>query len=119
MIKVVTTLKKKPGLTTGEFRAYYENYHRIIGEKYLKDFAARYVRRYMEALPDSEGKQAPPDFDVLLEIWFSDKASFEACGKRLNEPDVAREIILDEEKLFDVSQKRSYLVEEVESQLTR
>jgi hypothetical protein len=119
LIKVVTTLKKKPALTTEEFRAYYENHHRIIGEKYLKDFAVRYVRRYLDALPDSEGKQLAPEFDVLLEIWFSDTASFEACSQRLNEPDIAREIIIDEEKLFDCDQKRSYLVEECESQLTK
>jgi hypothetical protein len=119
MIKVVTTLKKRPGLTTEEFRTYYEDHHRVIGEKYLNGFAARYVRRYLDALPDHEGTLASPEFDVLLEIWFNDKASFEACSQRLNEPDIAREIIFDEEKLFDRSQKRSYLLEEYESQLTK
>jgi hypothetical protein len=34
MIKVVTLLFKKPGLSKDEFRDYYENHHRKLGEKY-------------------------------------------------------------------------------------
>lgn len=45
MIKVVTTLKKKAGMSTDDFRAYYETHHRLIGEKYLSGYATRYVRR--------------------------------------------------------------------------
>jgi len=32
MIKVVTTLKKRKGMSTENFRAYYERSHRLIGE---------------------------------------------------------------------------------------
>jgi EthD domain len=117
MIKVVTTLKKKPGLSTEEFRNYYESHHRLIGEKYLKDYAARYLRRYIDPLPNAEGKISNPNFDVLLEIWFEDESALQACNLKLNEADVAREIILDEEKLFDRSQKFTYLVTECESNL--
>jgi len=56
-----------------------------------------------------------PQFDVLLEIWFPDESTFLACNRRLNEPDVMREIKDDEERLFDSSEKRSYIVEECES----
>lgn len=115
MIKVVTTLKKRPGLSAEEFRAYYEDHHRLIGEKYLKDFAVRYVRRYLDSMADNGGNKPAPQFDVLLEIWFADDTTFKACSQRLNEPEVAQEIAIDEEKLFDRSQKRSYIVEEHES----
>jgi hypothetical protein len=89
VIKIVTTLKKKAGMSTAAFRAYYEDHHRIIGEKYLQDFAVRYVRRYMNPLPNEQGKQVEPDFDVLLEIWFSDDTAYQACSQRLSEPAVA------------------------------
>jgi hypothetical protein len=115
MIKIVTTLKKKEGISTEDFRAYYEDHHRLIGEKYLAGYATRYVRRYLHSIPDTEGNLSPLQFDVLLEIWFPDASAFMACSKRLNEPDVAREIVLDEERLFDRSERRSYTVEEFES----
>jgi hypothetical protein len=115
MLKIVTTLKKKRGMSTPAFRAYYENTHRLIGEKYLSGHASRYVRRYIEPLPDGQGRSRDPEFDVLLEIWFHSEADFLACSKRLAEPEVAREIAADEEKLFDRSCKQTYLVEEHES----
>ena len=42
--------------------------------------------------------------------------SFNTCVAKLSEPDVAKEIKADEAKLFDVSYKRSYFVEEFESE---
>ena len=106
-------------MSTDEFRTYYEGHHRLIGEKYLRGYATRYVRRYLNPVPDLEGNLSQPPFDVLLEIWFPDEAAFAACGQRLSEPAVAREIVTDEEKLFDRSQKRSYMVEEYESRIDR
>lgn len=119
MIKVVTTLRKKIGMSTEDFRGYYESHHRLIGEKYLDEFALRYMRRYLDPLPDANGQLAEPEFDVLLEIWFADMDVFQACGARLSEPEVAEEIARDEEQLFDRNQKRSYLVEECESKMAK
>ena len=117
MIKVVTTLKKKSGMSTESFRAYYEDHHRLIGEKYLNEFATRYIRRYLNSYPDKEGKIQEPEYDVLLEVWFSDDTSLKLFYEKMNEPEVAKEIEIDEENLFDRSKKRSYIVEEHESQL--
>jgi len=123
MIKMIATLKKKEGMSTQDFRSYYENYHRLIGEKYLADYAVRYVRRYLAPMPDApdapdaQGDLVEPEYDVLLEIWFPDESAFVDCANKLREPDVAREIMVDEEKLFDRSQKRKYIVEECESVL--
>ncbi|MFK7733738.1 MAG: EthD domain-containing protein [Pseudomonadales bacterium] len=117
MIKMITTLKKKSGMSTERFRAYYENHHRLIGEKYLKGYASRYVRRYLNPVPDEFGELLAPEFDVLLEIWFADEVALQACMVKLNEPTVAEEIAVDEEKLFDRSLKRSYTVDENESMI--
>lgn len=115
MIKVVTTLHRRAGMSTEDFRAYYENHHRLLGEKYLAGFAARYMRRYLSAVPGDH--DAEPVCDVLLEIWFPDEAAYTACGERLTQADVAAEIAADEEQLFDRSRKRSYVVTECESEL--
>lgn len=117
MIKVVTTLKKKAGLSTEEFRAYYENNHRLIGEKYLSGYAVKYVRRYLEPMPGADGVCHEPEYDVLLELWFPDQDTWQACAANLSTPEAAREIARDEEQLFDRSRKRSYVVKEVESNI--
>jgi hypothetical protein len=115
MIKVVSTLKKRKEMSTENFRAYYERHHRLIGQKYLRGYATQYIRRYLNPMIDIEGNLTQPQFDVLLEIWFPDESTFIACSKRLNEPDVVREIMDDEERLFDSGEKRSYIVEECAS----
>ena len=52
MIKVVTLLFKKPGLSKDEFRDYYENHHRQLGEKYLAPtrYAMSVATRYLQAM---------------------------------------------------------------------
>lgn len=59
MIKVVTLLFKKPGLSKDEFRDYYENHHRKLGEKYLAphaydmSVAIRYLRAMVQMILNS------------------------------------------------------------------
>ncbi|MEM7366828.1 MAG: EthD domain-containing protein [Pseudomonadota bacterium] len=118
MIKLVMPMKRRPGMTIEAFREYYETKHRVIGDKYLKGYASRYLRRFVNPLPDREGKLYDPEYDVILEIWYPDQETFEACGKNLSQPDIAQEIREDEEKLFDMQFMRSYLVEECESDLS-
>ena len=117
MIKLIMPMKKRPGLTTAEFRDYYEAKHRRIGEKYLKGFATHYVRRYLSALPDRSGDLKDPEYDVVLEIWYPDEATFQACAAKLAEPAAAKEIREDEERIFDTQFMRSYIVEEIASDL--
>ena len=52
-----------------------------------------------------------------MEIWYPDEETFKACGEKLSEPDIAKEIREDEEKVFDTRFMRSYTVDEFESEL--
>jgi len=117
MIKVIMPMKRRPGMSIDEFRDYYETKHRVIGEKYLSGYAIKYIRRFTEPLPDRSGSITDPEFDVLMEIWYPDMETFEACGKILQEPEIKKEINEDEEKIFDLSMMRSYIVEEHESNI--
>ena len=81
MIKLVMPMKKRPGMSTEEFREYYETHHRLIGEKYLSGFVSRYFRRFMNPLPDRSGNLTEPEYDVLLEIWYPDELHFRLVEK--------------------------------------
>jgi hypothetical protein len=119
MIKMVTLLKRKPGMSMEEFINYYETKHSKIGEKYLASHAVRYFRRYLRPLPESIIPTPMEQYyDVVMEIWFPDLSALSATFEVLMKPEVQKEIIEDESKLFDRSKIHVYLVEEHESILT-
>ena len=80
MIKLVMPMKRRPGMSVPEFREYYETKHRLIGEKYLKGYATRYLRRFTNPNTDRDGQLRDPEYDVFLEIWYPDQAAYEASG---------------------------------------
>ena len=117
MIKVVTLLTRKPGMSREAFIEHYETHHRKIGEKYLSGFAVKYQRRYLQpaGFRGQEGATLP--FDVLMEIWYPDQDTLDAALAVLSTDEAQAEIIADEERLFDRDLIRSYTVEEYESEM--
>ena len=117
MIKVITLLSKREGLNRDEFRQYYEEHHRQLGEKYLTGRACRYLRRYV--CPEDPATQygSSPDFDVLMEVWFPDQGVLQEAMTVMATPEAQAEIIADEERLFDRGKTVSFTVVEVESEL--
>jgi hypothetical protein len=117
MFKSVFLLKRKPGTTMEEFKAYYETSHRMLGERVLPT-AERYVRRYLTPYsPDPGALADEQEFDVITEIWFKDRATFETAIAGLGEPATAQEIMEDEQRFMDRSRIRFFTVEECESVL--
>jgi hypothetical protein len=118
MFKTLTLLARRPDLTRAEFVHRYETGHAKLGERLLRGAATRYVRRYLNPVPDPEtGAASDAEHDVAMEIWFPDRATWEATMARLSEPAIMAEIVADEETLFDRSKNRFFLVEEHESAL--
>jgi len=129
MIKVVTLLFRKPGLTAEQFCHDYETRHRLLGEKYLRPHAVRYCRRYPKVAgssqpaegssqfaKDSQQRQRPgPDFDVMMEVWFEDEQSLQAAMAAMSTPEARVELEADELLLFDRGRTLSFTVEEFES----
>ncbi len=113
-VTLVTLLKRREGMSKPDFIAYYESKHRLIGEKVLGGYATRYTRRHLHPM---DGTDADHDFDVVLEIDFPDQATCDACFAAMADPEVMREIVEDEERLFDRSRMRTYTVEERVSML--
>ena len=117
MIKVVTLLTRKPGMSREAFIEHYETNHRKIGEKYLSGFATKYQRRYMQSAGFREQDGAAPPFDVLMEIWYPDQEALNGALAVLSTEEAQAEIAADEERLFDRKLIRSYTVEEYESEM--
>ena len=113
MFKVVMPIKRKAGMSKAEFEAYYENNHRLIGEKYLRGYANKYTRRYLHNLDDGiDVNQNDPEYDVLLEVWYPDEDTFRAFLESISTPVTTDEIETDEEKFMDRTNMRMYFVKE-------
>lgn len=115
-LKLVTLLKRRPGLTMAAFIERYEAVHVRLGERLLAGSAIRYVRRYLYPWPE-DAYAAERPFDVVMEIWFPDRDTFEATMTRLREPSTAAEIAAEEEQTFDRSRTVRALLTERESDL--
>lgn len=115
MIKLVYFLKRHPDLTREEFKALYESRHARLGEKHAQR-AARYVRRYLEPLPELfTGSVIEGDYDVITELWYESQADYDLDMAHLAQPNVVAEIVADEETIFDRSKHRMFVVEEWDS----
>ncbi len=105
-------------MSSEDFRDYYETTHRRMGEKYLHRFAVKYMRRYLTPFPDPlTGETPETDHDVLLEIWYPNRATFEAAHAQFADEEIMAEISADEERLFDRSKMLFYFLDECESDL--
>ncbi len=120
MLKLISLMKRKPGLSLEEFIEAYESAsigHRLLGERYLRPDACYYTRRFLRPVATPAHAAADDDYDVLMEIWFPDQAACDRVMARLSDPEVAAEIATDEERLFDRASIRSFTVEEYESDM--
>jgi EthD domain len=108
-ITLITLLKRRSGMSKADFIAYYEDHHRLIGEKVLRGYATRYIRRFLHP---TDGADQEHDADVVMEIDFPDEATRDACFAAMADEAVMAEIVADEELLFDRSRIRTFTVEE-------
>lgn len=117
MIKQVVLLKKRVGMSDEDFRSYYEDHHsKLI--RFMPE-AKRYVRRYVVPKPMAAHLENPPplDVDVITEVWFENMDDYKAARARVDDPEVGKLFREDEVNLFDRSMIRSFLVDEVDTQL--
>jgi hypothetical protein len=86
------------------FKDYYENDHSKLFEKYLPNPGwVRYVRRYVTPIPNRiSGETLDTGFDVIMELWFSDRELFQslAAGRLFGE-EFRAFVAKEEEHFFD------------------
>jgi hypothetical protein len=115
--KVFIFLKRRPGTTMQEFRDYYENRHVPLCAKYMAG-VRRYFRRYVTPMPNAvTGSVAEMDFDVVTELWYDDRATYDKVLEFAGRGVLPAEVIADEERLFDRTKGRFATVVECETAL--
>jgi hypothetical protein len=116
--KILMFLKRRPGMSVGAFRDYYENRHAKLCEKYTTGVQC-YMRRFLDPLPDAAtGKTEDLPFDVITELWFEDEAVFQATVRYLSTSVMPEEVVEDEKNLFDRAKSRIATAVERQSQLS-
>jgi hypothetical protein len=117
MLKQVTLLKRKPGMSMQAFIDYYENVHSKMGEHFLRR-AKRYQRRYVQPeINPITGEAVELDFDVVMELWWESRADFEATMQEISGGEAHALMFEDEERLFASHDHRTFTVEEHETDM--
>jgi len=113
MFKLICLLKKRPGMSTEDFRSYYETTHCQIGNRLFAGKVTKYVRRYLMPMGAAEySDRSETPYDVLTELWFEDRNHWKTVAALVAQPDIKAFLMEDELKLFDRDQSRYYLIEE-------
>ncbi len=109
--KAMALMAKKPGLSTAEFIDYYENKHVPLIRSMFD--IAEYRRSYVDLTGAilSPGV-APPDFDVVTELWFNSRADYEAMLAGPSDPQITQRIADDEAHFLDRARNRFFIVDE-------
>jgi len=119
MIKTIAFLKCKTGLAREAFIRYYETRHAPLILSIAPE-VCDYRRNFLVSEGAiMAGAAAPPDFDVVTELWYPDRAAFGAAMAAFTDPTNAKRIAADEENLFDRSRTRFFVVEEYCSEIVR
>jgi len=112
MIKMIGLLKKKAGMSTEDFRAYYESHHAPLASRLMPP-GTDYRRSYPNVVR-IEGREADgePEFDVVTEVWFADRSAYDAFGTAMLDPANRAAIVEDEARFVDRAATRIMVVEE-------
>ena len=117
MIKLVCLFKIKTGMTQADFVEYYENTHVPLLHELMPQIV-RMSRNYV--LPDgvflpvhaAGGTTSSVPFDVVTEVWFTDRSAFEEVAAITADPVLGARIAEDEARFIDRSQTTLLLVDE-------
>lgn len=118
MIKMIALIRRKDGTTHEEFKKYYEENHAPLALSLFPQFK-KYRRNFTVGdrirSPQSVGSGVP--YDVVTEISFADRASFDAMMTLVANPAIGKKIAEDEAKFMDISSIQIFLAEERESNI--
>lgn len=112
--KIKAFLTRKPGMSPAAFRAHYEERHVPLALATFPEII-RHQRNYVAP----EGMMFPPQigmpqWDAVSDIWFADRAGFDAMLARLGTPATAA-VAADEAMFLDRDRCGMMIVEEVDT----
>jgi len=105
MIKMMSLLFKKPGLTDEKFKSYWRGKHGVLAGKIIPGLR-KYTQNHFMKLPGWKYEG-----DGFAELWFDD---LEAVNKYLawRQTPAAQPLLEDENNFLDRSKTVRYVVEE-------
>lgn len=110
--KTIAFLRAKPGLSRAEFIAYYETHHAPLVLALMPGIVG-YRRNYVQAEGAFAFPETPPfDYDSVTEIWFADRATYDAAIAEISQPEIAARLAADEDNFIDRAKTRMFVVEE-------
>jgi uncharacterized protein (TIGR02118 family) len=117
MLKLVFCLRRLPGLSREEFQRYWRETH---GPLVRGHAAALGLERYVQvhAAHDDLGaglrasRGAPEPYDGVAELWWKDRASFEAALATPAAQRAGAELLADERRFIDLASSPLWLGEE-------
>ncbi|MBM3157300.1 MAG: EthD family reductase [Chloroflexi bacterium] len=105
MIKAMSLLKRKPGITLDEFARHYEEVHVPLAMKHFP--FKKYVRNYVSKPEEAE----EPWFDCITEVWFETMKDCQAAAE-FSASESYKVISDDEEKFMDRGKIVAFIVDE-------
>jgi uncharacterized protein (TIGR02118 family) len=105
MFKVIILVTRKPGMSPADFAHHYETVHVPLVKRLVPQLV-EYRRNFVEP-----GAGAP-DFDAVTEMWFHDRAGYEALTALNADPIKGALLAEDAMKFMDAPKTRIFVVEE-------
>jgi EthD domain len=106
---VLSWLVKRAELGAEEFVDYYENHHVPLILS-LSPAPAVYKRHYVVRGDDANIAEPLLDFDVVTEVGFADRESFDAWITSLGQGDAGARVAADEQRFLERSRTRACVV---------
>ena len=100
-------IKKRPDITTEQFRHHYEHVHAPLIDRLLPYYAT-YRRNYING--PARGAPRDLDWDVFTELEFATASHYDAWRTALDQPEVLEQIRADEANFLVSSETRMWLV---------
>jgi uncharacterized protein (TIGR02118 family) len=116
---MIMLIKRKPGMTMEEFKAYYESRHVKLAQEMAKGSSPSrlYFRNYLAPVPGAHEGEEPP-FDCVTEVCYENEEHFRKHMASLS-ADTERLAIFkeDEAKFVDSPKVWTFTAERIESTL--
>lgn len=105
MIKVVLLVRRKAGLTRGEFRAHYETTHAPLAASLLRHCVG-YTRNFVQGPDDGSGP------DCVTEFYYDLQPPWENARHLVADDAIRATLVADERNFMDRASMRTYVVDE-------
>lgn len=109
MLRILSYLVKRDGMTTQDFINYYENHHVPLILS-LAPPPAVYKRHYLQRGNPVNIGEADIDFDVVTEQAFADRAALQCWIDAVTTGDAGERVAADEARFLDRPRTRSCVV---------